>query len=1471
MSTKDNIFRSGLDVAVIGMAGRFPGARNIDEFFNNLKNGVESITFLTRQELEELGVPAELINDAGFVNAKAGLENVSYFDASFFGYTAGEAALMDPQMRLFHECAWEALENAGTNPELYQGSIGVYAGGTPSAFWEAFTLFGETGGFSDAIINGAITETFGKTLFNDKDLMSTWISYKFDLRGPSNTMFSSCSTSLVVIHTACQAILSGECDMALAGGVSVMTPERNGYLYQEGLIVSADGHCRAFDAEASGTVFGDGVGIVVLKLLEKALEDNDTIYAVVKSTAVNNDGGRKVGFTAPSVEGQEEVIRMAHQLAEIKPHQVGYVEAHGTGTIIGDPIEFEALRRAFEPGKKLSCALGSVKTNVGHLNSAAGVCGFIKTVLSLYHKYIFPSLNFKKPNPSIDLENSPFYINTELKKWENLQEPLIAGVSSFGVGGTNAHVILCEAPYKKPDDSLLTSRGYQLILFSAKSKTALQKMCTNLALHLKNNPLINLADVSCTLQVGRKTFPHRKMVLVSDINNAVEILSSTASENLHTVMTVKNGKPLVYMFPGQGAQYFNMGLGLYETEPLFREQIDRCFKVLNSIMGNDIKEVLYSSENKSEQNAECTDKINQTEFAQPLLFIFEYALAKLLMSWGIMPYAMIGHSIGEYAAACLSGVFSLEDALTVVAFRGKLMQQLPGGTMVSISLPEKHLVPLLTQKISLAAINSPESCVVSGANEDMDVLVSRLEEEGQTYRRLHTSHAFHSLMMEPILNEFTSKIEGIKLNKPSIPFISNLSGQPITVEESTNPRYWARHLRETVRFSAGLQTLLEQGCFFVEIGPGKTLTSFVNQHKKNNNDKLAVNLVRHPKEDVSDNYYLLSKIGQLWLYGVTIDWQQFYPGERRTRIPLPTYPFEGKKFWYDLKKWEKDPSIHIKMETAELLDSMNDKSELNTEYSLPADKIEKKLVKSWQKFFGINGISIDDDFFELGGDSLKSSIIISRIHKEFNVKIPIAEFFKRPTIRGLALFIADNSREDIHFSIEPVEKKEYYELSSAQKRLYVIHQVAPQSVNYNISNVFVLEGQLDLKKIDHVFENLILRHESFRTAFELINNHPMQRIYNRVAFNVQYIRQCEKDLPETSIIENFIRPFNFTQAPLMRIGLIEKGIQHIVIVDMHHIISDFISINILIKDFFALYRGDQLAPLKVQYIDYTQWHNRLIASEEVKKQERYWLKVFKGNVPVLNLFTDYPRPPVQLFEGENIYFTIDKDLYEKLNEFLKETESTLYMLLLAVCNVLLWKYTGQESITIGSPSAGRSHIELDNIIGMFVGQLPMRNYLSGYKTFRDFLKEVRENALKAYENQDYPFEELTAKLGLHGNPARHPLFDVVVAIFNQNIEDEFDFVSSIGGLKFKPYRFENKTSKTDLRFAAMENAGEIQITLTYCPALFKRSSCEKMAERFMDILIQVIDNNNIKLAEINVSHGFSIAYSNLDTRSDFNF
>jgi amino acid adenylation domain-containing protein len=884
---EDSILTNG--VAIIGMEGRFPGADTVDALWQNLCNGLESNTFFSDADLD-ISIDPELKADPNYVKARGIIQGAETFDAAFFGISPREAEVMDPQARIFLELVYHALEQGGYASESFDGLIGLYAGCGQNTYFERHICD------RPDVINrlGA----FQTMLANEKDFLATRASYKLNLKGPSLSINTACSTSLVAVIQAFHSLMSYQCDIALAGGVSVTTPQNSGYLYQEEGILSPDGHCRPFDANAQGTLFNNGAGLVVLKRLGDALAEGDRIYAVIRGVGINNDGASKASFTAPSVSGQAEAILTAQTHADFHPESISYIETHGTATQLGDPIEVEALTQAFRVGTQANqfCAIGSLKSNVGHLIAAAGVAGLIKTALALHHKKIPPSLNFESPNPEIDFANSPFYVNTQLQDWSAGSTPRRAGVSSFGVGGTNAHIVLEEAPDLIPSTP---SRPQQLLLLSAKTETALEQMTANLKTHLQQNPELELADAAYTLQQGRQAFKYRRILVSSSLDHAIQSLENLDPQRSATRQTEGQNPEIVFMFPGQGSQYVNMGKTLYAREPIFQTAVDRCAEILQPLLNLDLRQIMYAAEG---DNNDAAALLRQTQFTQPALFTIEYALAQLWQSWGIQSSAMIGHSIGEFVAACLAGVFSLEDGLKLVATRGSMMAAVSPGSMLSVRLPAAQAEQRLSADMAIAAINGPSLCVVSGPTELINALQAELEAEEIICKPLHTSHAFHSPMMDPIIAPFAELVKTIQLSPPKIPFISTVSAAWITDEEATDYIYWANHLRATVRFAEGVQTLWQNPeRVLLEVGPRTTAATLARQQSKDIKRQIAISSLGSTAENDAEWISILLATGHLWLSGAKIDWKAFYSNEIRHRLPLPGYPFERQRFWIDPK------------------------------------------------------------------------------------------------------------------------------------------------------------------------------------------------------------------------------------------------------------------------------------------------------------------------------------------------------------------------------------------------------------------------------------------------------------------------------------------------------------------------------------------------------------------------------------------
>jgi acyl transferase domain-containing protein len=1031
-------------IAIVGMAGRFPQSPNLKRFWENLCQGFEGISFFSGEELQQAGISPDLLRNPNYVKAKGFLDNADLFDADFFGFSPREAELTDPQIRLFLECAWEVLESAGYDPDKFPGVIGVYAGMSFSSYMWQFA-----GDDSESDSVSAFRTIMGGA---EKDHLATTVSYRLNLRGPSFNIQTACSTSLAAAHVAARAVMTYECDMALAGGVSVSAPLRSGYLHEPGGIASADGHCSSFDANGSGSVGGDGIGIVLLKRLEDAIAARDKVYAVIKGSAVNNDGRRKVGFTAPAVEGQAEAISMALAAADADCDSIGYIEAHGSATAIGDPIEIAALNQVYSQAalKPGSIAVGSVKSNIGHLNAAAGIAGLIKATLAVSNGWIPPSVNFFKANPKIPFERGPFRVNHALSPWPESNKPKRAGVSSFGIGGTNVHVILEEAPPMKPSEG---AKPFQLILVSARSRPALERATDRLSAHLFEHQEQNLADIAFTLQEGRKAFAHRRIAVCRDISEAGSLLQARTPPRVLTAVAPSARRPVTFLLPGLGDQYPDMGRDLYESEPEFAKQVDYCCEFLQPFLGEDLRTIMYpnprvrqQSEVKAEErlnfrsmiqrridnnesSSTAMQEIHRTLWAQPALFVTEYALAKLWISWGIVPESLMGYSIGEYVAACLAGVISLEDSLRMLAIRAQSIDRLAPGAMLAIAAPEAEIRPLLTPEISVAGINGNSLCVVAGAPEAIDALQDRLLREGKIVcRRLLATHAFHSPLMQPVAEELTRIARLIRLNPPQIPYISNVTGKPITDSEATDAAYWARHLTQPVQFAAGLQHLCSSSApVFLEVGPGQMLTSIAEQYlaSKAVADRVTLASLPHSSDAQPDLAFILNTLGNLWLAGIEPNWIGVHRHELRSRIPLPTYPFERQRYWLTpsrrpAEKHTVETAISETVAVPPTHESVSfdqsvpqngnngcSRPHLGAEYVAPANSTEQRIAKMWEELLGVRPVGIHDAFLRLGGNSLLAIRVAAELREAFQIEFPLEALLKSSTVAEVAVMVED--------------------------------------------------------------------------------------------------------------------------------------------------------------------------------------------------------------------------------------------------------------------------------------------------------------------------------------------------------------------------------------------------------------------------------------------------------------------------------
>lgn len=991
------------DIAIIAMHLRVPGARDVDQFWNHLKDGVCTLRELSETELREAGVAPEISARPGYVARAGTIDGIADFDAEYFDMSPRDAEVTDPQQRLMLECATELLERAGHNPDRHEASIGVFAGSAMSSY-----LFGllRVPGLIDSL--GELAIRHG----NDKDFLASRVSYKLDLRGPSVAVQTSCSSSLVATHMACQSLLAGECDMAIAGGVSVRVPQETGYPYQGESILARDGTCRPFDHKASGTVFTNGVALVLLKRLADAQRDGDEVVAVLRGTAVNNDGAAKVGFTAPSVAGQVDVIAQALAVAGVDPADVGAVEAHGTGTLLGDPIEIEALRQAYgDIGGR--CVLGSVKANVGHLGPASGVAGLIKAALMLRHKAFVPLANFESASPALPIAGSRFVFADAHAPWTvEAGARRHIGVSSFGMGGTNAHAILAEAPPLAARK--LDAERPRVVLASARTQAALAAMRGALSVRLDHmrGDVGAFADAAHTTQVGRRGFAHRLAVVTCDAGRAAAQLA--APDALSLSGRVSAPPAPVFLFSGQGTQRLGMAKGLHAACDEFARHFDRLTALLSAEMGEDLVAAMWA-----EDSDEARQRLRQTQVAQPALFAVEYAIAATLRSAGIVPSALLGHSLGELVAATVAEVFTLEDAARVVVARGRLMQSAPEGSMLAIHAPVervKRIGVLRGLDVTPAAINAPGQVVYAGPSEAVATLAQRLVEAGLPHRQLDTSHAFHSASMDGVLDEFEAVVAGCTLSAPSTPVISNVTGERLSDESARSPAYWARQIRATVQFHAGAQLALrEDRRFFIEVGPGAVLGGLVRAAADLNTELSTVATLEGADDESQHEFAsLLRACAAAWTQGVDVAWSTFHNAEVLRRVELPTYPFERHRHWLAPKDGSIGASAATRpiapvseIATPAVAEVAQAGAPAGTDVGMavPLDPIAAVVASLYREFLGVERIDPNASFFELGGGSLVAVQLVARLREVFEVDVPLKGLYRANSVNAIAAIV----------------------------------------------------------------------------------------------------------------------------------------------------------------------------------------------------------------------------------------------------------------------------------------------------------------------------------------------------------------------------------------------------------------------------------------------------------------------------------
>lgn len=1209
-------------IAIIGMAARFPGANDLRAYWHNLSQGVDSIGTFTRDELLSFGLSTDLVDHPSYVPRRGYLEGVEMFDSEFFGFNEREAALMDPQQRVFLECAWHALENAGCNPQVFGGPIGVFAGAGTNAYLINNLLSHRANESWAAIWHAGI--------LNEKDYLATRVSYKLNLRGPSVTLQTACSTSLVAVHYACQSLLTGESEVALAGGVSVRSRNEGGYIFTPGMIHSPDGFCRAFDAGANGTVPGSGVGVVVLKRLTDALAARDRIRAVIRSTAINNDGASKVAFTAPSVDGQANVISEALSLAGVSSDAIGYVEAHGTGTELGDPIEIRALTQAFARSSQTrgTCAVGSVKPNIGHADTAAGVAGLIKTVLALENEVIPPLLNFKRPNERLRLDETPFIVSAEARPWQRGERPRLAGVSSFGVGGTNAHLILEEAPAVGRSGS---GRRTHLLLCSANTENALGRVAAQVeAEFARHTSPQEREDFAFTLACSRPTLPVRRSYVYGGASDTVP---SQLSQEDHTVAT--NTVPrIVFLFPGQGSQRAGMARDLV-AEPIFEQNFRRCTDVIRAIADVDLWSLLV--ETKSSLHAQEM-LLRSTSVAQAALYATEFALAQLLLHWGITPSTVLGHSLGEISAAAVSGVFSAEAGAELVSRRGLMQQHAALGTMAAVSLSEEELRPLLPDDggITIAALNAPRQCVVAGENGSMERWLARMAREGVVTHALRTSHAFHSPSMEDLQEPVASVVRGLRPMAPIVPIVSSVTGDFLSQAQAQDPHYWGRQIRATVRFSAALQTATAGGpAYLLEVGPGTALTGLAAQHGFAKTRIEAIPMSPRPEQEGTQYSQLLGALGRLWTLGVELNWAAFCDGASRNRVDVPGYPFERRRHW--IAPGAALPRATPEGDAATAIQSFGEPEPEKRETDpVPCD-LEEAIVSAFASQTGRATVDPGTSFFEIGGDSLQAVQLCATLRQRIKVDVSPQDVLRFPTPARLAAALALRGADEkgpVVYSSSPLVE---LQRGSRLIPLVMVHPAGGHVLVYR--DLVQLLGR----------EQTVLGIQ----AHGLDGTAPLEAIDDMAQ---EYLSVLEKRYPSGPVVLGGTSSGGAVAYEMaQRMAAAGREVPLVVLIDTPgpgHLLADFSDDAELMAYSLHLSRGIEVAQalsdLRVRTPDeqlayYVERQGRTFefeSSEGTVVYLRHLLRIFKSNVAALKSYR--PRP----FRGKLLYFRAkDRDNY----------------------------------------------------------------------------------------------------------------------------------------------------------------------------------------------------------------------------------